>query len=954
MIFLRSHIIGFGRLRERKFDFHRGFNLVFAPNEGGKSTLQRFLVGLLYGQLRSDLRIQRRLDPWVEQYKPWHGSEYAGILWFRLADGREMEIHRYFGKEETRIEIRSSTGENITGQYEQQRNGEVLFAHFHFGMPKDLFESVGMIRENKVAEIYGYETIRDRIMNLAQSGDEELSIRKSLESIRGKLDSIGSERAPTKPYRQAQDLVQSLRAERKAADERRAQFAKWIEDRNRLAAEIAELEKENSRARAALLSARRREVAARISALEEIENDRHSLRAEMESLGARAEFPAEKLEELNQLVGARGSIAKHLQEVRTDKEAAVLDLSRAESERRELAAYDAFSQGPEAEKITEWFVNYLSISLQKDGLQKTLHRLQDETGRLEEHLKTLNPVFLDWETDWQRSAREAAEDEQAAALNCAALGENVAREKSALASMKRTALSRRIVAGILLCLIAVPPALRLWAGFDRFSFLFDFIIGGILALAAGILFYTASKSACSIRKAQQILQNLEAELGKTREEGGEKRKKLNEAMNASGFKKLDDFLAAAKRAEQDRRKLMDLRSRSAEAEQQRDRLRAQSDELYGLLKEGLAKVGLPCSPGNLKFQIDLLRANLRRFRELDAGYQSCVQKVDALESKDLSLTEEYTEHRLRIQSLLDQAKVKTPGEFRTECSKRQKLLALTEREASRTREFGRVAGDFTLPQWRDKLQELMEMPVPQSVEDASASIPGTDISENGNEPYLPYLPTQEAEEREKQIESRLSQTREEYARVLERIGQAFQNIRSSSEIDEDLAVAEHRFLELELNRQALGTALETLENLSRQQQEVLAPQLNAAVEQRFLRICPQRYGEVKIDPDFKVWVREIHTAKLRPAEHLSRGTQDQLYFAMRFGILDLISNEEEPCPALLDEPFAAYDRTRLSQAFEVLSEEAGRRQLILFTCREDLLDLALKCDAKIIDMDKME
>jgi uncharacterized protein YhaN len=146
----------------------------------------------------------------------------------------------------------------------------------------------------------------------------------------------------------------------------------------------------------------------------------------------------------------------------------------------------------------------------------------------------------------------------------------------------------------------------------------------------------------------------------------------------------------------------------------------------------------------------------------------------------------------------------------------------------------------------------------------------------------------------------------------------------------------------------LEIALETVEKLSRQQQEVLAPQLNAAVEQRFLRLCTGRYEEVKIDPDFQVWVREMDSGELRLAEHLSRGTQDQLYFSIRFGIMDLVSNAEEPCPGFLDEPFAAYDRARLLKAFDVLAEEALRRQVILFTCREDLFDLALKHGANVI------
>jgi len=376
-------------------------------------------------------------------------------------------------------------------------------------------------------------------------------------------------------------------------------------------------------------------------------------------------------------------------------------------------------------------------------------------------------------------------------------------------------------------------------------------------------------------------------------------------------------------------------------------LEDQSSELYQSLKEGLAKVGLSCSPGNLKFQIDVLRANLRRFRELDAHYSNCVQKAEAMKSRDEELTEEYKLKCSRIQSLLDQAQVDSPERFREECAKRQKLLELLEREASRNREFQRLAGNLSLPQWKDQLRELMEQKSSQLPAELAGEIPASDVERSA--PYLPYQPTiAEAEEQEKRIASQLSGAREEYARAVERINQAFQSYRPASEIEEDLALAERNYQELETNRLALGVALETIEKLSRQQQEVLAPQLNSAVEHRFLRLCRRRYEEVKIDPDFQVWVREIGSGELRSAEQLSRGTQDQIYFSLRFGILDLVSNEAESCPCLLDEPFAAYDRIRLREAFEILAEEARRRQLILFTCREDLLELALQHGAHTI------
>jgi DNA repair exonuclease SbcCD ATPase subunit len=946
VILLRSHIVGFGKLKDRSLNFQNGLNLVFAANEGGKSTLQRFLMALLYGQLRSDLKVQRRLDPWVEQYKPWHGNEYGGILWCRLTDGREVEIHRSFGKEETRIEIRTSSGEDITRQYEQQRNGEVLFARFHFGMPKELFESVGVIRENRAAEIHGYETIRDRIANLAQSGDEELSIRQSLERIHEKLDFIGSDRAPTKPYKQALDLVHNLREEQKALEERRIQFQKWVEERNWVAGQIAKLEQELLRTQGGLLRARRHELAARIDSLEEVQSELNNLRSAIESLGGRADFPAERLGELDQLLGARDSLAKHLSEIRAEKETVLVQLSSADSQRQELAAYAPLATGNGAEKITEWFVNYLSISLQKDGLQKTRRRLGEEAGVIEKRLSELSSIFSNPGDDWERVARETAEDEQIAAEKSAAVLGRIAVEKSSLATQNRTTLRRSILARVLLVLSVGIPVTRYFTGFNHFAPWLDIGLAAACVGVAVLLFLAASRSAKAARSVKAMLTSLDAELTTIREEGGKKRKSFNEAMKNSGFQKVDDFLAAARRSDQDRQKLAELQSRLAETEHQGERLQEQSEELYQRLKEELGKAGLSCSPGSLKFQIDLLRANLRKFRELDAGYAACVGKADSLKSREMELAEEHSLKCSRIQSLLEEAQVGNPEAFREECSKRQRLLELLEKESSRAREFSRLAENLTLSQWKDQLQQLMELKEPE-ISEEPVRVSGQDEPE----PYLPYIPTiPELEEQEKRQGAQLAAAREEHAGAVERVKQGFQNFRPAYEIEEDLAIAERNAGEMEKNRLALEIALETIEKLSRQQQEVLAPQLNAAVEQRFLRLCEGRYEEVKIDPDFQVWVREIDSGELRLAEHLSRGTQDQLYFSLRFGIMDLVSNSEEPCPGFLDEPFAAYDHARLGKAFEVLAKEAEKRQILLFTCRDDLLDLGSMHGANVLQL----
>ncbi len=951
MIFLGGKVFGFGKLSDLALDFREGINLVFAPNEGGKSTLQHFLIGLLYGQLRPDLKTQRRLDPWADHYKPWYGGQYGGVLHCRTADGRDLEIRRFFGREESRLEIRTSTGEDITRLYGQQRNGEVLFGKHHFGLPKDLYESLGVIRENRAAELGSRATIRDRIANLAHCGHEDLSIRKSLDRLAETLESIGSERAPTKPYKQAIDLVRALELERKALDQQRARYGEWLAERNRLAGEARELDRELSRVRGSLLSVRRQDLDSRIRSLEQVEAEIAALRRTIDALDAREGFPVESLEEIDRLAGARDSIAERLRAVRSEKERSLGARGRAEAERRELEAYAPLAAGDESEKVTGWFVQYLGLSLEKEGLRKTAARFRREMDDLEKRLAPLPAPLKDPGVDWDGFARDAAEAERLAAASSAALAELAARENLKMAESVRTAFNRRLAAVVCILLAAAPTAVRYLDRFEGLSPWLELGFGGAgLALSAW-LWTAAAGMARRGRAAGERARALALEQAATLQAGGTKRRELDAAVAGAGFRGLDAFLKAARRSEQDRRRLAELAAQFEENQQRSRRYQAQAEETFCMMRESLEKAGLSCSPGSLKLQVDVLRNNLRRFRELDAQYDRCLQKVDSLEAEEAALEGERILVESRIRTLLDAAGVDTPARFREECSKKRRLTELLEKEASRTREFQRLAEGCTLGQWGALLEEADDKLRSHGAGEGAASF-GASPGASGGAPLLPYPPGRpELEEAERRLMERLSDARQEHAHAVERVRHAFAQYRSSAEIEEDLAVAATRLATLERNRSALGTAMETIEKLSRQQQEVLAPELNAAAGQRFLRLCRGRYSEVKIDPDFRIRVREAATGELRLAECLSRGTQDQLYFAVRFGILDLVSDGSEPCPCLLDEPFAAYDRPRLLEAYAILDAESERRQLLLFTCREDLLEIARGRNAHILRLE---
>jgi energy-coupling factor transporter ATP-binding protein EcfA2 len=943
---LRCQILGFGKLSDLELDFRDGLNLVFAANEGGKSTLQRCLVGLLYGQMRADLPSQRRLDAWVEQYEPWYVDAYGGILWCRLQNGREIEIHRSFGRDESRIEIRSATGEVITEDYEQQKNGDVLFARSHLGLPKDLFDSVAVIRESRLAELPGRDSIRDRIANLAQAGAEELSIRQSLARLEKALEDIGSDRAPTKPYMQSLDQLISLEAEAAALASRRSEYQMWVEERSKLAADAERLERAETITRRAVLTARFREAEGRIRALEELARELDSLSAELEPLRGYTSFPAHGLEEVNQLSGAHASLEKSLAEKRVRLREADEQVWRAYEARKQVEAFGSV----DAEMLSDWFVHYLSLTVKRDEAQQSLNQILDETLALEKSLGQLAPSLQNPEVDWQRRAREASEAERAASDKCLRMEGQIAglRARQSRIAARRSKLMLSGSAAVLMALASI--AVRSLIGADTMPVLLTAGLFAFLVATAVGLISAGARLRPELERIEKEVRSIEADQSRARDEGQTSQREILQVVQESGYGSLEEFLGAAKQAERSRQRHTDLAAGRIEKERLRDKLQAECDEIFSRLKEALGAVGLSCSPGNIKTQIDLMRSNVRRFRDCDAEWRRHGELAASLGAEEARLSGELAGKKARIEVILSEAGVETPEGFRSCCRKRQLASELLEKESSRTREFHRLCGGVTLEAWRDRARDLDETlrKTPGSLTDPSPAEPGS-CSPDGGSLYLPYEPdVEEAEREEKLAVSRLAAVREEYARVVERVSRAFQSYRTASEIEEDLALVRRRVSELSTNRDALRTALETLQLLVREQQEVLAPQLNGAVEQRFLRLCDCRYEEVLIDPEFGIYLREARSGEVRAVERLSRGTQDQLYFALRFGILDLVSNPEEPCPCLLDEPFAAYDHRRIIEAFRILDEEARRRQLLVFSCREDLRELAQSQGAHMI------
>ncbi|MBU8566895.1 AAA family ATPase [Virgibacillus pantothenticus] len=76
-------------------------------------------------------------------------------------------------------------------------------------------------------------------------------------------------------------------------------------------------------------------------------------------------------------------------------------------------------------------------------------------------------------------------------------------------------------------------------------------------------------------------------------------------------------------------------------------------------------------------------------------------------------------------------------------------------------------------------------------------------------------------------------------------------------------------------------------------------------------------------------------------KELSQGTMDQLYVALRLAVSVCIS-EEHALPFMMDDAFVHFDSIRTKRVTSLLERIVQRQQVIVFTCKQDLVTLAEK------------
>jgi uncharacterized protein YhaN len=136
---------------------------------------------------------------------------------------------------------------------------------------------------------------------------------------------------------------------------------------------------------------------------------------------------------------------------------------------------------------------------------------------------------------------------------------------------------------------------------------------------------------------------------------------------------------------------------------------------------------------------------------------------------------------------------------------------------------------------------------------------------------------------------------------------------------------------------------------------VRQPEVVRVAGQVFSAMTLGRYTDVRIPLDAEISVVTAD-GDLKPATELSQGTAEQLYLALRVGLISSLGQLGQNLPVLMDDVAVNYDPERLVAASAAIAELSRVRQTILFTCHAATAEVMLGSvpGSKLLSLDRCE
>ena len=918
----------FGPLREDKtLKCAPGMNVIYGPNEAGKSSWHAALYAGLCGMRRAKGMPRKEDRNFAARYRPWGRDEWEVSAILTLEDGRRVELRHDLADGVDR----SARDVNVAGR---DYSSEIIYegapdGSRWLGLNRRTFLHTACVRQGDILRVLeDPSSLQEDMQRAAATARADATAAAALQQLRKCLrERVGSIQAPTRPLKTTERKVGKAREALETAREAHRDYLRRRENVEGLERTAREAELRRAATEAALADEEANALAKRLEearplaaqfpdgAPHSVPGGSELLRGVTEALTTWSQRPAR--------LALTGPSAQHLAE-RIDRARRRLLAERAVV--AEDAANDAERRVTGALELTRLF---------PEGAPRI-------SANEETHASQVRKALYAWDTLPSMQEPKGASVEQLE-LDLADFDrKRQATSKGVRSTARLMACGAVVAAGILAALLL--PDLR---------------AVGLTAAVAGagaLLWFWFSGSRSGRADIALVLETqrdtMERALSSRRAEQARYETALKgRAALIERLGKLAELDAGTSPEPE----IVVQRLREWEADWHEEKLaRTQMgpkwDELQQLLGESSLE-DIVAEAHRLRTKADQLIAAadeslLDELREMPVSVADLADKVAEAEEQIAAWTERKTER------LADEEKRKRDGARITEATdavratatrvgitgdRPERLAAELEawrerqeralQEAERRNEswdrLQQLLGDGTFEelarkadQLRSRADRLVGRIEPWALDEACASEPSPE--------RLEAL----------RVEAESARTEADTARG--GLNEREPRLPSVADAEDALAAAKREQARVKRLKDTLEHTISFLEKAQECVLRDIAPILTGTMLEWLSDVTNGRYTGCRIDPESLLVEVRAGRGRWREANRLSHGTVEQVYLLLRFALCRHLTKEGELCPLILDDALAASDRDRKPAVLETLQALGESTQVILFTHEDDV------------------
>ena len=886
-------VSGFGTFADTRMrGLAPGLNVLHGPNEFGKTTLLEFVRRVLFGfpAKRGD----------TNQYPSLRGGQYGGQLLCEMRDGRTLTVSRTSGKSGGALSVEDERGAAVNSDSFYAALGNASSDLYH-----NVF-SVGLEELYRV-NVISLPEVRDRVYG-AGLGMGEVSITQLKESFSGAAEKLFKPRGSTQRMNAIAGSLNEL--ERQIRD-RVGQLGRYDEktrERDRLAAESGQLREQQRSLQAAQRSLGNQKSLYATFA---------GLRAAEEELAALVSVPDVPDETMGEMADRRQSIAsleERLQETQTR-----LSVRRAEHAKltfdpallehakrikdlsRSLAQYrDARRDLPLRNREQELVLEQVHQGIRELGEGWTTERVRSFA------LTTEQSVALRGRQD-SLQAREKAAEKASDRLDDYRAQARASRARPALPTIYRIVGLAILGLGVAGC---VYSALN--------GYVLPAVVSGVAGALGLVVALSLGSSSGPLR--DRAIEELEREQQEAARLLEEERTAWAACLKSLGFAPSLTSAAVGEQLQSLRALQSSLRTvdeREARIEGMKATVKA-TDALFAQVAAALAE---PVPATDVAAGIEAMDARLDSAQDLTARKDTLRGELTLLDEKATLLAADLAKARSDFGALLSGFGVSTFDEF----------SALHKRSArARTLRAGIAESKLAI----------------QSAAGVGAAYDAFVATLGATSPEDIAARLEIVDRELADVESTLTSTNQRIGGLNVELN----NLVSSEELLDWEADAEKLKQQLrDAHREWLRSrvGLRAVELAVSKYETTRQPAVVREAQSAFALMTGGRYTTL-LNPlgSSNLHVRDAAGNEKSVTDELSRGTREQLYLAMRLGLIAQYEQNAEPLPVIMDDILVNFDDARGPLAVQALAEFAKDRQVIVMTCHDSTRRLYLDAGAR--------